>query len=85
MLALRINLMEVILQSPNSHTIEALIRESLNHRFEKMPNEFSRFVRLFESDLIFQLQQNPSDKKERNLKETQRVIRGIIEKKNVTT
>jgi hypothetical protein len=84
MLALRINLMEVILQSPDSNTIEKLVGESLNHRFENMPSELSRFIKLFESDLMFQLRQNPSNKKERNLMETQRVLREIIEKKNVT-
>lgn len=77
--------MDIILHIQDSSTIEYLIKNLMHQRFENVPSERNRFLKLFNSDTIFQLQQIHNDKMERNLIETQRVLKVIIRENNVTT
>lgn len=85
MLAFREIIMDIILHIQDSSTIEYLIKNLMHQRFENVPSERNRFLKLFNSDTIFQLQQIHNDKMERNLIETQRVLKVIIRENNVTT
>ncbi len=84
MLAFRENIMDIILHTQDRSTIEPLIKNAMRYRFENVPSERNRFLKLFNSDVIFQLQQTHNDRIERNLIETQRILKMIIEENNVT-
>lgn len=84
MLAFRENIMDIILHTQDRSTIEPLIKNAMRYRFENVPSERNRFLKLFNSDAIFQLQQTHNDRIERNLIETQRILKMIIEENNVT-
>ncbi len=75
MLMFKKNLMEVILQSPDSLTIEPLMGDLMQSRFKGTNSELTRFLHLLESDVNFQLRQNHSKEKLRNLMEALRVIK----------
>jgi hypothetical protein len=77
MLVFRKNLMDVIIHSPDSFSIEVLIRNLLNLRFNNISSELIRFLHLIESDVIFQLRQTQSRHNKRNLLEANRVIKEI--------
>lgn len=77
MLAFRKNLMDIIIQSPDSFSIEVLIRDSMNRRFKDTTRELKLFLQLLESDLVFQLNQSHNPDKLRNLLEAHRVIKEI--------
>lgn len=84
MLTFRKNIIDIILQSPDTGSIESMLYNSMQCRFEKRTNFKSRFIQWLESDLNFHLRQSHSEKEQRNLIEALRVIKtdfNTIEKK----
>ena len=77
--------MNEVLYSEDTDRIENLINVFLHLRFENMSNKRNRFLKLFESDARFQFRQLQTSKMKRNLVETQRVLKVIINDNNVKT
>lgn len=67
--------MEKILQSADTVSIESMLYNSMQRRFEKRTNLQSRFVQWLESDLNFHLRQSHSKKEQQNIMEALRVIK----------
>lgn len=77
MLTFRKDIIDKILQSSDSSSIEAMLRSSMESKFENKSNLLRRFVKYLESDINFHLRQDHSKKEQRNLMEALHAIRRI--------
>jgi hypothetical protein len=86
MLKLRMQIIDNVLKSPDTASIESILYSTLKHKYESGTElkRLLRFIPSLENDIRFALQQSSTRKTKKNLNEVLRLIKAGVNVKQIS-